>query len=187
MMRRATAGATLTRGAMLFPLLLGLAATGAAAQSSTPDMSNSVLIESLEQCRAIADDSARLQCFDREVGALVTATNEGEVRVVDSNDLKKARRGLFGFSLPKLGIFGGNNGDENLEALTSTVTRVQPLGNSEWYFWIEEGDAKWQIKRDPARNFAPKVGDAVELEKASLGTYWVRLNGRRAMRGVRVQ
>lgn len=172
--------------ALLASISLGFTATGVSAQNTeNPDFATSPLLETLAQCRSIDDDGARLQCFDREVGALVTASNEGEVRIVGAEEVKQTRRGLFGFALPKLTIFSGD--DEELATLTSTVTRVQSLGNSEWYFWIEDGDAKWQIKRDQARNFAPKVGDTVELEKASLGTYWVRVNGRRAMRGIRVQ
>ncbi len=67
---------------------------------------NSPLIGKLETCTAIVDNIERLACFDREVGALVGAANEGDVKVVQTEDITQARRRLFGFSLPKVGLFG---------------------------------------------------------------------------------
>ena len=33
---------------------------------------------------------------------------------------------------------------------------------------------------------APKVGDEVEFKPATMGTYWIRLNGRKGARGNRI-
>ena len=56
----------------------------------------------------------RLACFDRAAGSLLAARDSGEVRVVDREEVQETRRGLFGFTLPKLGIFGAGD-DEQLE------------------------------------------------------------------------
>ena len=39
----------------------------------------------------------------------------------------------------------------------------------------------------PMRIGRIKPGDSVEIEKASLGSYWVRFNGRNGVKGRRVQ
>ncbi|MEO1490397.1 MAG: hypothetical protein AAFR88_13335, partial [Pseudomonadota bacterium] len=33
---------------------------------------------------------------------------------------------------------------------------------------------------------APKVGDSVEFKPATMGTYWIRVNGRKGVRGNRI-
>lgn len=146
---------------------------------------NSPLIGKLETCTAITDNADRLACFDREVGALVGATNEGEVKVVQTEDIAQARRRLFGFSLPNIGLFGDASEDE-ITLLQSTITKVQQVGPKEWHIWIEEGNAQWQMKGTSIRTRAPKVGDPVEFKPATMGTYWIRVDGRNGVRGNRI-
>ena len=45
----------------------------------------------------------------------------------------------------------------------------------------------WQVTNVPMRIGRIKPGDSVEIEKASLGSYWVRFNGRNGVKGRRVQ
>ena len=172
--------------------LLAVAAIGAAAAAPAyaqdakgPEVPTSPLIGKLETCRAITEDAERLACFDREVGALVGAADKGEVKVVDAEEITQTRRRLFGFSLPKIGLFGGGD-EEEVKTLTSTITRVRHLGGKEYVFWIEEGNAQWRMKGRTVRFRAPKVGDSVEFKPASMGTYWIRVNGRKGVRGNRV-
>jgi hypothetical protein len=146
---------------------------------------SSPLIGKLETCTTITEDDERLACFDREVGALVGATNEGQIKVVQAEDIVQARRSLFGFSLPKLGLFG--NGDkEKIRRLESSITRVQRVSANEWHFWIADGDAQWRIKNMEIGFQPPASGDKVEFKPASMGTYWIRINGRTGVRGTRI-
>lgn len=173
-------------------MTLALAASSAAlAQASEADKSgdtiaNTPLIGKLETCTTLTDDAERLACFDREVAGLVSATNEGEVRVVETEDIKQARRRLFGFSLPKINLFGGGEDEEEIELLQSTITKIRKVGAKEYHFWIEEGNAKWRMKGRTMRFRAPKVGDSVEFKPATMGTYWIRVNGRKGVRGNRI-
>lgn len=157
----------------------------AQAKQKAGEMSTSPLVSKLETCTTIKDDSARLACFDREVRALVGATNEGEVKVVQTEEIEKARKRLFGFSLPKVGLFGVDK-DEEVKNLTSTITKVRKVGRNEWHFWIEEGNAKWRFKNNSIRARAPKVGQSVEFKPASMGTFWIRIDGRKGVRGNRI-
>ncbi|MGB3471512.1 MAG: hypothetical protein WBA51_11880, partial [Erythrobacter sp.] len=127
-------------------------------RASQPEIGNSPIIGKLENCTSIADNTERLACFDREVGALVGASGKGEVKVVQTDDITDARRRLFGFSLPNIGLFGDSD-EEEVKDLRSTVTKVRKVSNNEWHFWIEEGNAKWRVKSTSIRFRAPEVGD----------------------------
>ena len=73
-------------------------------------------IQELYACRDIGDAAARLACFDREVGELSAADQAKEITFTDRETAKKTRRGLFGFSFPKLGgIFGGDEDEISAE------------------------------------------------------------------------
>ncbi len=60
------------------------------------------------------------------------------------------------------------------------------MGPREWHIWIEEGNAQWQMKGTSVRTRAPKVGDPVEFKPATMGTYWIRVDGRNGVRGNRI-
>lgn len=141
-------------------------------------------LAALKNCQAIEAAEARLACYDREVAVVVAASESGEIQVVDKEDIRETRRGLFGFSLPKTGIFGGGD-DEDDEVMTSQITSVRAIGREDYEITIAEGSV-WQIK-DPPRRFKPRVGDEVELEKAAMGSFWVRLNGQNGVKGRRIR
>ena len=186
----------------LYSLSLGVAVTGAAllgaasitqaqdadADPKAPVIGNSPIIGKLETCTSITDDAERLACFDREVGALVGATSQGEVKVVETEEISEVRKKLYGYSIPDVGIFASETKDEKEEArrLVSTITKVRQVSSKEWHFWIEEGNAKWRIKSTSVRFRAPKVGDEVEFKPATMGTYWIRVDGRKGVRGNRI-
>ena len=174
------------RASVLGVALAAIAIPAAAQENSANRDEDSRRLASLEECRQETAPDARLACYDREVAALLTATDAGELRILDQEDLRTTRRGLFGFSLPKIGLFSSDDDDgEELKQLQSTVTGVRQVGPREWYLTIEEGSV-WSV-RNPSRRFRPRVGDSVELERAALGSYWVRLNGQLGDKGQRVR
>ncbi|MDJ0979844.1 MAG: hypothetical protein QNI87_15065 [Erythrobacter sp.] len=164
------------------------AASAGAQEADSGGISNSPIVGKLESCLSITEDAERLACFDREVGALVGASNEGEVTVVETEEIAEARKKLFGYNVPDVGIFAAQSEEakEDSNRLTSTVTKVRKVSSKEWHFWIEEGNAKWRIKTNSIRFRAPKVGDTVEFKPATMGTYWIRVNGRKGVRGNRI-
>lgn len=163
---------------------LGLATP---AQSQESETGEGDYLAALQQCRAIGDDAARLACFDREAATLLAATDRGDLRIVDREAVRETRRSLFGFSLPKLGIFGGNDDDEDEVdgTLVSEVTDVRTIGRDAFLLTITEGSV-WRVSSAP-RRFKPRVGDTIELEKAAMSSYWVRLNGQIGVKGRRVE
>jgi len=161
---------------------LALASPGASQDRSgeRPD-----LLAELQSCREIVDPAARLTCFDRASATLVAARDSGEVRVVDREEVQETRRGLFGFTLPQLGVFGAGD-DEELDTLESTITGVSRVGRNGYRIQIEEGSV-WQIESAPSRLRTPRPGDAIVLKKASLNSFFIRIAGQIGVKGRRVE
>jgi len=133
-------------------------------------------LERLADCRAIADSEARLACYDREVGSVVAASEQGEVKMVSREDVRETRRRLF----------GSGSDDEALDTLQTTITRVQPYGRKGYLITTQEGSV-WRISSPPLRFARPKTGQEVEFKAASLGSYFIRVNGQLGVKGVRVE
>lgn len=144
----------------------------------------------LRACRTIAGDSERLACFDKVTATLVTAADEGDLSVVDREQVRKTRRTLFGFALPDLGIFGrsdkAKDKDEvdQIEVLNTTIasSRMTPDGIE---FKTVEG-AVWLIGSPPRRLMTPRAGQPVEFRKGSLSSYFIRINGQGGVKGRRI-
>lgn len=170
-----------------------LTAVGVAAQDMPADEVGAgsgavAYLDPLKQCLSIAENGERLACYDEAVGRVVTAADEGNVTLVDRQDVKTTRRNLFGFRIPDLGILGGNSDEEEEEKLfESTITKVSFRERRAISITIKDGDAVWRMANPPRNMLRPKVGDTVVFKKASLGTYFIRINGRLGIKGKRVE
>ncbi len=170
---------------LLIPILFfALASPAIAKDAKDTSLPRPALFDDLINCRNITDDSERLACYDGKVGALDEAQKNEEIIVTDREAVKQAKRGLFGFSIPKLKIFG-SEGDDQLKELTSTVRSARVDRGGKWIIILEDG-AKWkQVGSEYVRGH-PKAGMGVRIRKASFGTYFVNVDGRRAIRMKRV-
>lgn len=172
-------------------LSLGMAMVSAASAASAQDsaaneVTSSDYITELKTCRGIAAEAQRLACFDISVGAIIAAADSGEVRVVDREVVRETRRSLFGFALPRLGIFGSVDDDEDVSMLTSSITDVRRLPRDTYIITIAEG-SKWQVSNAPLRLRPPEVGNSVVLKKASLGSFLIRIDGQIGVKGRRIE
>lgn len=116
-------------------LPLGLIDPALAQTNEAPPAREAGAAAVLFSCRAIADDRLRLECFDREVGALQEAESSDEVVIVNQEVISKARRDLFGFALPKIDLFSGKGKAEVIEEITQfednlASFRLDPAGRA---------------------------------------------------------
>jgi hypothetical protein len=151
---------------------------------------DSAYIVALKACQKTADDAARLACFDRAVASVISANDEGDLRVVDREAVRQTRRKLFGFSLPDFGIFGGHDDKDEQEAqeaqiLQTTIARVRPTDTAGWVITTAEG-AVWQMDNVPARLLTPKVGQQLEIRAGALSAYFIRINGQPGVKARRI-
>jgi hypothetical protein len=136
--------------------------------------------EALVRCRALTDDKARLQCFDAAARALEEAANSKELVVIDRKQIRETKRTLFGLDLPRLGIFGGGDGDEPQEEeitqIESTVAGAVEDGNGRWIVKLADGGTWAQTDNNPMA-LRPRAGQKVKIRKAALGSYVMNVNG----------
>lgn len=161
---------------------LMLTATAAGAQGGS---AGERLLKAFDACRAIAAPEERLACFDKSTADLARAVADKQVRIVDRADVNKARRSLFGFTLPSLNLFDGGGGRDSppFVEINTTVASATPAENGRVRLVLaEEGEPVWQTT-DPM-NFPPRAGAKVRIRKGALGNYFLNVDSRtyRAMR-----
>lgn len=152
-------------------IVLAFVAAPAAAQDKGPA---NPLIGALTNCRQIADNAARLACYDRAAGDLIGAVSQGQVTVVGKEEVRRTRRSLFGFPLPDLPIFRVKGGDEKESRnLSTTLTSLSPAGYGRYRFTVENGTMTWETV-DAVSYYSGRPGDKVEIRPASLGSYFLK-------------
>lgn len=165
--------------------LLALPTAGATQASPSPSRH----LGAIGACRAITADTARLACFDREAAAFVAAAQSGQVSIVDRAELQAARRSLFGFSLPNLGMFGAKNDkveSEETKELRSEIVRATTIGAGKYRVVIADQKAVWETTEASLTGRQPRPGEAVHIKKGSLGSYFIQLGSQKWVKGRRV-
>ena len=168
---------------------LGLAifAVPASAKNSNKTVAAPAIYQAVVDCRGLADAAQRLVCFDRTVGEMAAATTSKELVVLDRAAMRETRKGLFGFSLPKLKLFGGGSDDaderDQVKELDSTITGIHNASDGFPIFTIEDG-AHW--KQTDGRNLFPKVGNKIKIKRAAMGSFMAAIEGRGGIRVMRL-
>jgi hypothetical protein len=162
--------------------------TAVSAQTSAADN----VIQSFQRCRSITTVEARLECFDKAASVLGNAVKNKEITIVDRQEVRQARRSLFGFTIPRLSLFGGDDRDETRSSrdaefaeLNTTIISATPIANGRVQLRLAEGDAVWSTT-DPMP-FPPKPGAKIRVKRGALGNYFLAIAGERSVRGVRIR
>jgi hypothetical protein len=146
-------------------------------------------VAALQQCRTISDTAARVACYDRAVDALTAATASNEVVIVERQEVRKVRKGLFGFSLPKVGFLTGQPGNAEDKAdvaeLQGVITASRSIGNGKWRFSVADGGT-WETLETNMGFSEPLPGRKVLLEAGSLGAYFAKVEKGRRVQAKRV-
>lgn len=174
-------------GARLSLALAGacaLAPLGAHAQSSGVP-GRAAILQSLLDCRGLGDDAARLACYDQAAGAMDQAEAKGDIVVVDREQARTVRRQTFGFSMPSMALFERGVAPEEMDNITGVAKNAYQAGGK-WVIELEDG-AVWQQTDTEVVGRRPRAGTKVEIRKASLSSYFMNLDGQRAVRAKRVQ
>ncbi len=166
------------RGAVL---TLTMLASAGPAMAQSPGAKRAGVLEAAVACRAITGDRERLACYDRAVAALDKAEAADEVVVLDKSQVQETRRSLFGLSLPKIRIFGGEKrGDTQLQTLDAVVASTTRDQDGRLIFTIADG-ARWhQIDDRPSSRV--KRGTKVQFRRAAFGSYFAGFEGTTSIR-----
>lgn len=151
-------------------ILIGLAIAG---PSTAADRERAPQLQRLVDCKAIADADARLACYDREVASLDQAEKSKDLVVVDKEQVKKARRTLFGLALPRIDLFGGDQPGDELNQIEGKVTQARS-GVGGLRIVLEDGSI-WQQTDDKPIFRDPKPGDAAVVTRGVLGSFFMKI------------
>ena len=178
----------LTAMALLGPALLALPAAAADKPKDPPP----AVVQKLLDCRALTDAAQRLACLDAGVAALAGAVERNDVVVADKEQLKKARRSLFGITLPSFNLFGsGKDDDEDtdelgaLKQIEATIKSARPLPGGNWRFVLDD-DSRWVQTDSRPLPRDPRAGMPIRIRRAAVGTFFANVDGQVAVRVRRV-
>jgi len=155
------------------PLIL-LAGTTPAGAETAPERTPS--FQHLIDCRALKDDAARLACYDRAAASLDDAVAKKEVVIVDKQQMREARRGLFGLSLPSFHLFGRNDeqGTDEVMQIEGKIVSASPDVDG-WRIKLDDGSVWTQTDGKPTfKN--PRPGVSVVVRRGALGSYILRVD-----------
>ena len=136
------------------------------------------VFQAVIDCRSIGDGAARLACYDAKVASLAEAQTSSDLIVASKEDMREARRGLFGLSLPRISLFGGDddNPDDKLQ-IKEIDARLVGFGGAlgRWVLTLDN-DSTW-VQTDGAYINQPKVGAKIHIKRGVLGSYLANVNG----------
>ncbi len=161
-------------------LFVPLVATAAdAPRSATP-----AVLKALFDCRAITTGAERLACYDAAVGQVNKAEKTGEVIIVDRQEARAARRQAFGLDLSALAILDRSEEKTEVDRVIGEVVSARQSPDGRWTVVLADG-AVWKQVDDQSISKDPKKGSRAEIRKASMGSYFMNLDGQRAVRARR--
>lgn len=160
-----------------------IAVSPAQAQSTRPAPRP---VADLKICTSIADAGQRLLCFDRAVLAFEEARDRGEITIIDTVEVRKMRKALFGLSLPQIKFFDSDGEEMQDNArLEGIIEAVSPVRGDRWNLTIE--GAHWQTTETGYFRVKPKVGKPVVITRGILGSYILSIDGKPGMKVIRVR
>lgn len=159
-----------------------------AAPATAQDASEQDLIASLARCLDVREDTSRLACTDVAARRLVDAARRKEVVLVDRQEVTKTRRSLFGFSLPRIGLFGRDGPDkaeDEIDQVEAAITKVVELGYGKYAITVDSG-ARWNTTEAWEGPTRPAAGLTATIKRGTLGGYFLKIGKTRAVRAIRV-
>lgn len=170
--------------ALVAASMVGAAAAPAKDHAPPPGSGRAEVFAKVVDCRAIADNAQRLACYDASVAALDQAEKANQVVVMDRAQVRATRRSLFGFSLPRIRLFGGADDQDEVEKIDTSVASYTSDGDGRLVFTTPEGASWRQIDDRPT---FVKSGMKVTIQKAALGSYFARFQGANSVRVIRTR
>ncbi|WEK46970.1 MAG: hypothetical protein P0Y56_01405 [Candidatus Andeanibacterium colombiense] len=171
--------------ALVSTIALASSATPAAAQASDANV-----LSIMRECAKISDPSARLACYDNNIrmgvqsGAIPGAG--GPVRGGGAVIAGGSGNGAQGFGAKSMKspdrFQSGEDRGEGPDEIRAKITDVAEREPGIWRVTLDDG-AEWTFSESVARSFrVPRKGALVEIQKASLGSFLMIVDGQQGVR-----
>jgi hypothetical protein len=165
-------------------LALAAASLAWSAAPASAQADRAAVVDILVECAKIDDPTARLACYDnnmRRVGATPRATVPGQtVRGVVGGGAPIETQGPQGFGYEDVrsndpARFQPRAGQ--LQEIHPRVAAVTPREPGIYLVTLDDG-AQWLFAEGVSSQFRlPRRGDEIEIERASLGSFLMRIDG----------
>ncbi|MEI6439285.1 MAG: hypothetical protein WCO83_03665 [Alphaproteobacteria bacterium] len=162
--------------------------------SSPAATSAATALQKVIACHSLSNDQQRLACYDSAVSDLISGTQPSgsaasaadDVIVISKEQVRSARRQAFGFDLSALSIFDRDERPEVIDKISVAVVRAYQTGAGRWIIDLDNGST-WEQTDDERVWKSPTKGSKADVRKASMGSYFINLDGQRAIRARRVK
>jgi hypothetical protein len=157
---------------------IGLRSIGVAILLASPGMAAKQLqpgapppqVNALLSCRSITDSAERLACYDKAAAGISEAVAKKDIVVYDRESVRKTKRGLFGFSIPNLGIFGDDNDEVEVKQVDGEIVSTAFNADGGYIFRLADG-SRWSQMDGKPFALPPERGDKVVVKKGALGSF----------------
>jgi hypothetical protein len=159
-------------------------ATGAFAKDKEDDKAipTPAVFQAVLDCKTVTDPTQRLTCYDRTVDVMATASTKRDILIAERATVREAEKGLFGISLPRIKIFGGND-DDAIKEIESTITSFRRDENGALIITIADG-ARW--RQTDSYPQSANVGDKIRIKKGAFSSFFANINGRSGIKVTRI-
>jgi hypothetical protein len=147
----------------------------------------------LYACADAGADAARLACFEREAARLKAAEGAGEMAVISRRQVAEAETRAFGLntsSASELAAAAGvkpppKAGEDKDQPMVFAVKAIREGPDGKLRFEMENG----QVWKQTDSAALPKLGKGpwtARIRRAAIGSFFLNLDDRRAIRAERV-
>lgn len=146
------------------------------------------VVQALYACKDIASDAERLKCFEAAVEDIRKAEEKRDLSFADREQVKKAKRGLFGLGNIRLGIFSRGDNDpeeQDIQEIEAKVLSISRQKDGKLLLRLEGGSTWAQTGTEKIRIREMKA-QTVKIKKGTLGSYVAILDGGSAIKVKRV-
>jgi hypothetical protein len=156
---------------IIISILLLTTTAAYSAVATDDDVARPQVYLDLVQCKDVADGAARLACYDAATAKMQQAADAKDIVILDRAEVRKTKRSLFGFLLPKLPFFEDDEKEE-FTKIESTFASVTPIGYGKYQFQIPDGGT-WETT-EPAKGIL-REGQKVKIKRGSVGGFLMQI------------
>lgn len=127
-------------------------------------------VSALLACQSITQSAERLACYDKAAAGISEAVAKKDIVVYDRESVRKTKRGLFGFSIPDLGIFGGDDDSVEVKQIEGEIVSTAFNADGGYIFRLADG-SRWSQTDGKPIALPPESGDKVVVKKGALGSF----------------
>ncbi len=175
---------------LLAPLLAAALITAPAQAQGTANNPT----DAVYACASLAEDAARLACFDAAVATLRAQEEAGLVQTVDVAKIQTIEREAFGFSMPSLPtLFSRSSSDrdkvkrDDIEEITVAIKSARVQGVTGKAILVLDNGQTWeQIDTAKIQSSSLRKAKEARIRKAALGSFMMTIDGGRSIRVKRI-